>query len=52
MQEPSLYDAAEPDDVTVEPKPDPGTAHTAAVETIDNDRADGLNFSAGVVRQQ
>lgn len=50
MHESSLYDDAETEDVSSDPKPRPGTAYTASVETIDNDRADGLNFSAGVVR--
>jgi hypothetical protein len=50
MSNPSLYSAAEPDDSAEDPKPDPGTSLTASVETVDNDRADGLNFSAGVVR--
>lgn len=50
MSNPSLYDTAGPEGSAEEPKPDPGTSLTASVETIDNDRADGLNFSAGVVR--
>ena len=32
------------------PRPQPGTSYTASVETIDNDRAGGLNFAAGIVR--
>ena len=50
MQGPSLYDSAEPEDTATEPRPDPGTALTASVETIDNDQAGGLTFSAGIVR--
>lgn len=50
MNEPSLYDSAIPEcDLETEPRPEPGTALTASVETIDNDRA-GLMFNAGVVR--
>ena len=50
MDGPSLYDSADPEDDTSTPRPDPGTALTASVETIDNDQAGGLNFSAGIVR--
>lgn len=47
----SLYDAADPEEAPdPEPRPQPGTALTASVETIDNDRAGGLNLSAGIVR--
>lgn len=62
MKERSLYDhaipakAASPDprpdpspDPRPDPRPDPGTVYTAAVETIDNDRA-ALLLAAGVVR--
>lgn len=48
MTERSLYDNAVPDEP--EERPQPGTALTASVETIDNDRAEGLNFAAGIVR--
>lgn len=51
MYGPSLYDSAEPEDKpNSEPRPEPGTALTASVETIDNDRAGDLTFSAGIVR--
>ena len=59
MDGPSLYDSADlvdastpdlEDSSTSEQRPVPGTALTASVETIDNDRAGGLNFSAGIVR--
>lgn len=46
----SLYDSADPDDDSSLPRPDPGTALTASVETVDNDQAGGLTFSAGIVR--
>lgn len=51
MREVSLYDFAEVDDeLDPESRPDPGTALTASVETIDNDRSCALNLSAGIVR--
>lgn len=51
MNGPSLYDSADLDaGPRSEPRPEPGTALTASVETIDNDRIGGLAFSAGVVR--
>lgn len=62
MRRPSLYDqailanAVSPDprpdpspDPRPDPRPGPGTTATAAVETIDNDRA-GLLLVAGVLR--
>lgn len=48
MDQASLYDRAQ-DDGDPKPNPKPGTAITAAVETIDNDRA-GLMLDVGVVR--
>ena len=46
MDQASLYDRASEGG---DPKPEPGTALTASIETIDNDRA-GLMLDAGVVR--
>lgn len=47
---PSLYDSADLDTESgSEPRPEPGTALTASVETIDNDRIDAAT-SAGIVR--
>lgn len=51
MNRPSLYDSADLDGGPgSEPRPEPGTALTASIETIDNDRLGGVTFSAGVVR--
>lgn len=51
MYGPSLYDSADPEETTTpERRPEPGTTLTASVETIDNDRAGGLSFAAGIVR--
>lgn len=51
MYGPSLYDSAEPEDPSGSAtRPEPGTSLTASVETIDNDRAGSLTFSAGIVR--
>lgn len=46
MPKPSLYDLGSDD---THPGPEPGTALTASVETIDNDVAN-LMIAAGVVR--
>lgn len=46
----SLYDKALHEDQLPGPRPEPGTSLTASVETIDNDRADGVTFDAGIVR--
>ena len=46
----SLYDKAVAEDQLAGPRPEPGTSLTASVETIDNDRADGVTFDAGIVR--
>jgi len=51
MNGPSLYDSADVDTGSdSEPRPEPGTALTASVETIDNDRIGSVTFSAGIVR--
>lgn len=51
MKGPSLYDSADLDTGSqAEPRPQPGTALTASIETVDNDRVGGLTFSAGIVR--
>lgn len=48
--QPSLYGNAVPTSGrAASTRPDPGTAITASVETVDNDRASHITF-AGVVR--
>lgn len=51
MTDQSLYDLAQQEEPSEpEPRPSPGTTLTASIETIDNDRAEGLNLAAGIVR--